>query len=482
MANPIILPLPDGPGPGAWVDATALGPGPLAQMSAAATAGDTCHLETAAISSATVGALLAPLKGENGPTTLDRAVAFLRAVRDDGPTHGLSVTVTGSTTAGIQGPPGPQGPVGPASGGAALIWKPGAPPGSPANVFSDWNALVAASLPHSTVIADNTLVPGGIQFPAGVWPNFDAILGQLTVETTLASTLDGAVFPNVRRIADNILIRTHANSVSPFPITDGDLMILEDGGIIFAATGSTQPSMLATPGSGGTGPTIRIGTTGILGNGGAGAPPTLGISPQTPGANDVTVVLDGGSLVSNTVGGLGPNATSSVLVVLVLSEASFELSAPITQLPSLATLAFDDLTGTQTGQFAADTGRVDGLGGTPQIIPAFGGTTTLLPNESNTRFRAVLMNAAGVKTHIDMELTGSGAGDGNTGTVQLLKNGVPVPGASFSIPISLGTTVTGSASGFLSQHEPGDFYNLTLAAVAPIPGPGVFHGISSSLR
>jgi hypothetical protein len=481
MANEITLLLPDDAGPGPWVDATALGPGPLAQMSVAATAEDTCHLETAASVSATTGGLIEPLKGGNGPTALPKPMAFLRAVRDVGSTPGLSVTVTQSTSAGVAGPPGPSGPAGPQSASAPLVWKPGAPAGSPPNVFPTWAALYAASLPHSKVIADDSLVPGGIQFPAGSWPNIDELAGVLTQEQVRAVTLDGAVFPNCTKFSDNIHITTRAITVSPFPLPDDTTLIFNNAGMSADPT-STLPSILATPGSGATGPQIELNLGGTIASAGLGSPPTIGISPLVPGANNVSVLLNGGALASDTVGGLGPNAASSALTVFYLSESSFIPSGtPMTQLPSLASLALDDATATQTGQFAADVALV-APGATAQVVPAFGNTTTLLVGPSIPKSRALRMNAPGIKTFLDLELTGSGANDGNVAVVQLTKNGAPVPGATLTIAISTNTTVHALVGGFQSGHVAGDTYNLLMTPVQAIPGPAVFHNISGSLR
>lgn len=118
---PILLPVPNAPGPGPWVDCSLLGPDPEAQLDAAATVDDACDLETAAFAGAVLGNFIAEFAGQQTSLTLvtreTGSIAFARAVRlqsvTGGPlTPGLNLNLASSNVSQV----GPQGPAGPAGG------------------------------------------------------------------------------------------------------------------------------------------------------------------------------------------------------------------------------------------------------------------------------------------------------------------------------------------------------------------------------
>jgi hypothetical protein len=123
----IILPVPNAPGPGAWVDCSGLGQFPEVQLDAAAVAADEVNLETAAMSTAVLGKLLKSVVGgsvsatllqQNGRDWQSTPIAWGRAVRVGGPTPGLNLNLAASNLAN----PGPAGPPGfPVQGTMALV-------------------------------------------------------------------------------------------------------------------------------------------------------------------------------------------------------------------------------------------------------------------------------------------------------------------------------------------------------------------------
>lgn len=131
----IILPVGAIGIPGAWVDCSGLGAFPEGQLDPAAVAADVVDLQSAAISSATVGKKVQTFLGGAQSANVSQQqggvikqyssipLAFCRAVRRGGSTAGINLNLA-STNVGAVGPAGPSGvPV----QGTCLI-APGAPP------------------------------------------------------------------------------------------------------------------------------------------------------------------------------------------------------------------------------------------------------------------------------------------------------------------------------------------------------------------
>jgi hypothetical protein len=97
----------------------------MAEIAAAATAGDLVRLETAATAAITGAAARVNIVGrvagsDAAPLTIEVPISQVRAVRLGGSTTGLTVAVSSSNAGGPQGAPGPAGP-----GGVGNPWGPG---------------------------------------------------------------------------------------------------------------------------------------------------------------------------------------------------------------------------------------------------------------------------------------------------------------------------------------------------------------------
>jgi hypothetical protein len=122
----VTLTVPDPPGLdpypalyGPWVDCSALGQSPLAELAEAAAAGDLVRLETAATQALTGAAARVNIAGsvagsDTAPLTITTPISQVRAVRLKGQTTGLTVAVASTNAGGPQGQTGPAGPAGPA--------------------------------------------------------------------------------------------------------------------------------------------------------------------------------------------------------------------------------------------------------------------------------------------------------------------------------------------------------------------------------
>jgi hypothetical protein len=367
------------------------------------------------------------------------------------------------------------------SGSPVLIFKPGAPPGGPRNVFSNFNLLAAQALPGSSVQIDASLVNPAV-VPGNVYPNIASMTG--TPDGTGPTNVvfsDGASFPDLRNLDNNLKIVTQGLVVSPLTVDDNQTLTLGFGVQVDPAAGATAPSILATPGNGMFGPSIVVGLNSYLGvSSPAGAPFAVGIAPKTPLATNVLdLYLNGGVLPTDRVTKFGPNAAIAQLAVLFVSQETFE-AWPFTFLqPNVNTVKYENLTGVGTGQFVAIETLIDAVI-EDQVIPPYFGATTLPVAEEGSRAGGMTVGAPGFASHFDINLTGNAAlPPGTTATVSLLRNGVPIGVVLGPLAID-GGIVTQSLDGFVSQHVAGDTYTAIITPSAALTAK--LTNISGGLR
>jgi hypothetical protein len=208
--------------------------------------------------------------------------------------------------------------------GDGLVYRPGGL--SRDNVFGNWPDLYAKLVtmqgPVPVQIDDSIISPAVI--PAGVWDAVVTLIGMLTRPggiNVLCQVADGATFPSLREVRDNLTISSRAATVPMLTLTDGQVLFLQRGAIVQRDPAAVRCPILA-PAALVVQPTIVLDLGGVLGVTTAHVLESQALGPAAP----MIALLDFAGLPADVLEGAGDAG-----VVLVTDTAFFNSALPPVQ-------------------------------------------------------------------------------------------------------------------------------------------------------
>jgi len=364
-----------------------------------------------------------------------------------------------------------------ASASGVLIFRPGAPAGSPSNVFADWPTLYAATLPGALVQVDTSLVSPAV-IPPGDWSaNVFALYGNPdNPDASGFTTLhvdDGAILrtptQGVAVLAQGLALTT-LGTAPAFTLGPGGTLRLQTGATLNKDPAALGPAVLCEPGAALTTAPIAF-VLDFLTELGPTAD-TVEVSPTVPvGASLVYLYANGGTVDSGTFVGGGPNLAAAVLVLVFVSNTSFLASANPITMPGIAQFVSENFTDEAPLPFIVSQVPA-GVAPVNAVIPYLRSPTSAPPGDATVRSFGATELRAGLKVDFYVEHTGDGSASGNVATYEILKNGASlVPPVKIVLPAD-GGTVHGNA-GFAGWHTFLDFWSLKVTTTILLAAPGI---------